>query len=443
MVRRKIDAVSAYLQVAIPYEERAKVIVVRIPKELYDMEGDNVGSMPMYAIVSKALYGHPESGKLFNDLLNQVILREASIQRSICDPSVYYARYPGDHMLLVTTHVDDLGTNATGPELIDEFLDLLRTRIEVEDEGANNSYLSITLLEDSNSITCVQDKYITKLNEKFPMMSGGARKHTPLSPHELLTLPDKAINIKRLQEMNGYIGYIVDNTRYECTYARSLATADLSGHVAESLLKYLMSTPDIGPRYRNVAGVPIVLNAYMDASFAQAPYGYSYFGYAIFPDERSAAVDVGGGRITSVTPISSADAELYALVECVKAMVHLRNQCAEYGEEQIGPSIIYCDNSAVVALSSTVKVSKKSRHMLYRMHYVRQAIRDGVVAVRHVKGTDNVADLLTKPLPRREFERYRDRLLGYDTAVSDSVVASVTDITNELDLEWIDEYDWY
>jgi hypothetical protein len=64
-----------------------------------------------------------------------------------------------------------------------------------------------------------------------------------------------------------------------------------------------------------------------------------------------------------------------------------------------GPSYVYCDNNSVV-MNSTVPAStlkKKSNSITY--HAVRWSIAADEMRVTHIPSVDNVADILTKPLP--------------------------------------------
>ena len=49
---------------------------------------------------------------------------------------------------------------------------------------------------------------------------------------------------------------------------------------------------------------------------------------------------------------------------------------------------------------------QKSRHILRRFHLIREIVVIGDVVVERVPSTDNVVNLLTKPLAQEVFERH-------------------------------------
>ena len=74
-----------------PYgPDRSTLIITKLPKELWGIEGIHTAMIKdNLAVVEKTLYGHPENGKLFNDLLDSVMLTEPDIERLEQDPACY------------------------------------------------------------------------------------------------------------------------------------------------------------------------------------------------------------------------------------------------------------------------------------------------------------------------------------------------------------------
>ena len=67
------------------------------------------------------------------------------------------------------------------------------------------------------------------------------------------------------------------------------------------------------------------------------------------------------------------------------------------------PALMLGDNLSVV-LNTTVPSSQlKKKHNAIAYHRVREAIAANIVQFSHVDSVDNVADVLTKPLPNDTF----------------------------------------
>jgi hypothetical protein len=55
---------------------------------------------------------------------------------------------------------------------------------------------------------------------------------------------------------------------------------------------------------------------------------------------------------------------------------------------------------------------ERSRHLDVRAHFLRDMVRDGSVKLIKCAGAQNVADALTKSLPRPAFHKHREFLKG-------------------------------
>jgi hypothetical protein len=51
-----------------------------------------------------------------------------------------------------------------------------------------------------------------------------------------------------------------------------------------------------------------------------------------------------------------------------------------------------------------------SKHIKIKYHYIRDMVQRGAVRLQYVTTKEQVADVLTKPLLRKKFEHFRDKL---------------------------------
>ena len=63
------------------------------------------------------------------------------------------------------------------------------------------------------------------------------------------------------------------------------------------------------------------------------------------------------------------------------------------------------DNTGCIAQSKNPVNHKRVKHMLLKYHYLRDLVHDGQVRLTYVSTFDQIADLFTKPLPRRIYDR--------------------------------------
>ena len=67
---------------------------------------------------------------------------------------------------------------------------------------------------------------------------------------------------------------------------------------------------------------------------------------------------------------------------------------------------VYCDNNGAIAQAKEPRSHQRSKHILRRFHLIRENIERGDVKICRVHIDDNVADLLTKPLPQSKHDNH-------------------------------------
>ena len=72
----------------------------------------------------------------------------------------------------------------------------------------------------------------------------------------------------------------------------------------------------------------------------------------------------------------------------------------------LDPITIYCDNTAAIVVAKDPKYHGKTKHIKMRYHYIREAIIEQDVILKHISINSMVADPLTKPIARDAFVRH-------------------------------------
>ena len=100
-------------------------------------------------------------------------------------------------------------------------------------------------------------------------------------------------------------------------------------------------------------------------------------------------------RLQQSVALSSAESELYALVEGSREALGAHWHILGH-EGEIVPHI-YCDSEAAVNISK-MEGLRKLRHIDIRACFIQTEVQAGAIKVFSVKGTDNPADIFTKNL---------------------------------------------
>jgi hypothetical protein len=108
---------------------------------------------------------------------------------------------------------------------------------------------------------------------------------------------------------------------------------------------------------------------------------------------------------------STYGSEMAASRIAVEMIISLRYMLHMLGVRIEESSLLIGDNMSVV-LNTTIPASAlKKKHQACNYHKIRECIASGIIRYGHIKSGDNVADLLTKPLPRSIFEKLCDKYL--------------------------------
>ena len=148
--------------------------------------------------------------------------------------------------------------------------------------------------------------------------------------------------------------------------------------------------------------------AYSDASHADQ----GKTGTGRRRSQSGCAIMMGGSLIAyhsrgqkNVT-LSTAESEYVALSGCTQEVMWTRRVLSFLGFPVEEPTVIYEDNEAAEALACNEIMTKRSRFIDARFHYVREMVAEGEISVQRCATTDMVADLFTKGLPRVTFEKH-------------------------------------
>ncbi|KAH9722768.1 Integrase catalytic domain-containing protein [Citrus sinensis] len=107
--------------------------------------------------------------------------------------------------------------------------------------------------------------------------------------------------------------------------------------------------------------------------------------------------------LQSVVALSTTEAEYTAAAEAFKEAIWLRGMINELGYEQSFIAIL-CDSQSAISLSKNQVHHEKTKHIDIKLHFIRLEVSKGTVKLVKVHTSNNVADMLTKPVPMAKFE---------------------------------------
>ena len=75
------------------------------------------------------------------------------------------------------------------------------------------------------------------------------------------------------------------------------------------------------------------------------------------------------------------------------------------------PCYLYEDNEAAVYLTKNMHVSSRTKHIDIKYHYIREHVKNKMGEVLPISSEDNYADILTKNVNVKVFEKLSDGIL--------------------------------
>ena len=175
--------------------------------------------------------------------------------------------------------------------------------------------------------------------------------------------------------------------------------------VLDRVLGYVKATTKFALHYTPLQhDHTININTYIDADFAGEQDRKSISGL-LMRLERQAPYHWRSSK-QSITAKSSTEAELIAVADYSDALLVHRRLMGELKLLAAGPSSIYEDNSAAIAIIRDYVYSGRVKHLEVRLRATRERERNGSLRMKQITTDQQLADIFTKGLPRDAHEKF-------------------------------------
>ena len=198
-----------------------------------------------------------------------------------------------------------------------------------------------------------------------------------------------------------------------CTRNSNPTQSDLTKQI--HVLRYLKGCPHIGPTFSSDPSAfqsGVTIHAAADSSHACHPDGHSHSAHLIQIGTVNAPFSVHSSAETAGIALSPCEAEYLALGRCAKDVTFFRQFASDIGFPQPLPTVILEDNQPAINLTTASQITRKSRHIALKSHYVRWLFKTKQIIPQHIGTHDMIADGLTKSLSPSKFLWFRSKLLN-------------------------------
>ena len=107
---------------------------------------------------------------------------------------------------------------------------------------------------------------------------------------------------------------------------------------------------------------------------------------------------------------SSTEAEYHAVASTTAELLWLKNLFIEICLQLSPKPVIYCDNLGATYVTANPVFHSKMKHLGLDYHFVRENVQSGSLRVSFISTHDQVANLLTKPLPWVLFQKFVNKI---------------------------------
>ncbi|GKA73824.1 retrovirus-related pol polyprotein from transposon TNT 1-94 [Tanacetum coccineum] len=287
----------------------------------------------------------------------------------------------------------------------------MSSKFQMSMMGQMSFFLGLQVSQSPGGIFINQAKYALETLKKYGMDLSDP-VDTPMVDRlkldeDLMGIP---VDQTRFRGMVGSLMYLTasrpDLVFAVCMCARYQAKPTKKHFEAiKRVFRYLKGTINMGLWYPKDNAMS--LTAYADADHAGCQDSRrSTSGSAQFLGDRLVSWSSKKQRSTA---ISTTEAEYIAMSGCCAQILWMRSQLKDYGFD-FNKIPLYCDNKSAIALCCNNVQHSRSKHIDIRHHFIREQVENRVVELYFVETNYQLADILTKALPRERFEFLLPRL---------------------------------
>ena len=407
--------------------------------------GDRQGK---YLIIYGSLYGLRSSAARWHEYLSETLVK-MGFKPSKADPDLRI-KDCGTHYEYVAIYVDDLIFVSKDPM---KYIEQLKFEYEMKGVGVPEYYLGGNVdIGTDGTMYWSAKTYIKNVVDRIEKLFEVTLKTygSPLEENHHPEIDESPLlgedMVRKYQMLIGCANWIVILGRFDVMFA-TVTMARFSQVPREGHLKAMLrvfgylkgyargrievdtSVPRIqgevikhnwGELYPDAIeelphdmptpkGKPVLITGYVDADHAHdLVTRRSVTGVLLFLN--STPIKWYSKRQNTVET-STYGSEMVAARIATELIMEMRYKLRMLGIPILGSAALYGDNQGVVLNTTVPSSTLKKKHNSLAYHRVREAIAAGVLHFFHIKSTENVSDVLTKPMGPKIFYGHIKKVL--------------------------------
>lgn len=369
----------------------------------------------------KSLYGLKQAPRVWHETLRDHLLFLGCIQ-CLSDGALFLFHSKEHGLIIILMYVDDLQIASAKLSSVSFMKKCILDKFPGKDTGDTDFFLQMSVTRDRPNRTIVlkQRRHIDDLLDELNLTNANPRtvpmiekvhNDPPGTPFE------SASDITRYRRLIGILIHLVHYTRPDIAFAvgylaRFNQCPD-SGKLARALdiVRYLKGTIDMGLHL----GGDTKLRGFSDASYADCKSIEPSLNGVCRQSTSGYVMQMGHGAISwrsakqATVSHSTAESEYIAAGEASREAQYLF-QLSQQLLLQPETIPIGVDNDSAVYMTEDPLSAKRTKHIDVAYHFIREKVKYGWVKVHSIPGTENPADIFTKPLGKQLFAKHRHAL---------------------------------
>ncbi|RVW14716.1 Retrovirus-related Pol polyprotein from transposon RE1 [Vitis vinifera] len=305
--------------------------------------------------LQKSLYGLKQSPRAWFDRFTKAVLK-LGYKQGQADHTLFVKKSHAGQMAILIVYVDDIILSGNDMEELQNLKKYLSEEFEVKDLGNLKYFLGMEVARSRKGIVVSQRKYILDLLKETGML-GCKPIDTPMDSQKKLGIEEEMSAVSQFM-------HSPTEEHMEAVYR---------------ILRYLKMTPGKGLFFRKTENRDT--KVYSDADWQET--------------------SLTGGPLLDIVLLSGESC-------------YLEEVLSELGQTSSSPILMMCDNQAAISITKNPVHHDRTKHVEIDRYFITEKVTSETVKLNYVPTKHRTADILTKALPRPNFEDLTCKLGLYD-----------------------------
>lgn len=371
-----------------------------------------------HARLIKSIYGLKQAAYNWREECDNTLIKDAGLIRTNHDKCLYFKHNSSKELeALLMMHTDDFLNANKNQSTKDQIINALKMKYDIKDTTDENQYLGMNIFTSAKKNSIGISAYINRLLKDYemekcnPVTTPTTQILNPPTDEQFDPIFAQGVPYRSIV---GKLAWIANTCRPDIAFVTNMLAravckpSEEHYKVAIKTLRYLSGTKFLGQVYTNNS-TSLDLEVYADADLAGRNDRYSTAGFIVLLNKQ--LLSWKSKTIRNIV-VSTTEAEISAVQMAAREVQYLRGLINEIIPNGIcTPIKIYNDNLIAVKAFNEEITQARTAHLDIKLKHVREMIMNQVIQVEHIRTTENIADMLTKPLNGKSLAKLRNQIL--------------------------------